>query len=57
MHKEFLAEYVRKMMKHKITFSNKDQQQMAASELCLHSERIHTCLTAAVSTHTEKNTS
>ncbi|KAK7139860.1 hypothetical protein R3I94_012483 [Phoxinus phoxinus] len=47
MHKEFLAEYVRKMMKQKIKLSNKDQQQMAASELCLNSERIHTCLTAA----------
>lgn len=57
MHKEFLAEYVRKMMKQKIKLSNKDEQQMAASELCSNSERIHACLTAAVSTHTEKNTS
>ncbi|XP_067277490.1 tumor necrosis factor alpha-induced protein 2 [Pseudorasbora parva] len=47
MHKEVLAEYVRKMMKQKIKLSNKDQQQMAASELCFNSERIHTCLTAA----------
>ncbi|XP_039528500.1 tumor necrosis factor alpha-induced protein 2 [Pimephales promelas] len=47
MHQEFLAEYVRKMMKQKITLSNKDQQQRAASELCLNSERIHACLTAA----------
>ncbi|XP_051772486.1 tumor necrosis factor alpha-induced protein 2 [Ctenopharyngodon idella] len=47
MHKEFLAEYVRKMMKKKIKISDKVQQQKAASELCLNSERIHTCLTAA----------
>ncbi|ROK15756.1 Tumor necrosis factor alpha-induced protein 2 [Anabarilius grahami] len=47
MHKEFLAEYVRKMMKKKIKLSDKVQQQRAASELCLNSERIHTCLTAA----------
>lgn len=47
MHKEFLAEYVRKMMKQKIKLSNKDEQQMAASELCSNSERIHACLTAA----------
>lgn len=53
MHKEFLAEYVRKMMKKKIKISDKVQQQKAASELCLNSERIHTCLTAAVSAHTK----
>uniref|UniRef100_A0A672QUV4 Tumor necrosis factor alpha-induced protein 2-like n=1 Tax=Sinocyclocheilus grahami TaxID=75366 RepID=A0A672QUV4_SINGR len=47
MHKEFLAEYVRKMMKQKIKLSNKAQQQMAASSLCINSERIHTYFTAA----------
>lgn len=51
MHKEFLAEYVRKMMKQKIKLSNKAQQQMAASSLCINSERIQTYFTAAVSTH------
>ncbi|XP_018972732.2 tumor necrosis factor alpha-induced protein 2 isoform X2 [Cyprinus carpio] len=47
MHKEFLAEYVRKMMKQKIKLSKKAQQQMAASLLCINSERIHTYFTAA----------
>uniref|UniRef100_A0A672N0I1 Tumor necrosis factor alpha-induced protein 2-like n=1 Tax=Sinocyclocheilus grahami TaxID=75366 RepID=A0A672N0I1_SINGR len=47
MHKKFLAEYVRKMMKQKIKLSNKTQQQMAASSLCINSERIHTYFTAA----------
>uniref|UniRef100_A0A8C1VEA9 Tumor necrosis factor, alpha-induced protein 2b n=1 Tax=Cyprinus carpio TaxID=7962 RepID=A0A8C1VEA9_CYPCA len=47
MHKEFLAEYVRKMMKQKIKLSDKTQQQMAASSLCINSERIHTYFTAA----------
>uniref|UniRef100_A0A673L7A5 Tumor necrosis factor, alpha-induced protein 2b n=1 Tax=Sinocyclocheilus rhinocerous TaxID=307959 RepID=A0A673L7A5_9TELE len=47
MHKEFLAEYVRKMMKQKIKLSNKAQQQMAASSLCINSECIHTYFTAA----------
>ncbi|KAF4105542.1 tumor necrosis factor alpha-induced protein 2 [Onychostoma macrolepis] len=47
MHKEFLAEYVRKMMKQKIKLSNKAQQQMAASSLCMNSECIQTYFTAA----------
>uniref|UniRef100_A0A671MRN0 Tumor necrosis factor, alpha-induced protein 2b n=1 Tax=Sinocyclocheilus anshuiensis TaxID=1608454 RepID=A0A671MRN0_9TELE len=47
MHKEFLAEYVRKMMKQKIKLSNKAQQQMAASSLCINSECIHTYFIAA----------
>lgn len=47
LHKEFLAEYVRKMMKQKIKLSNKVQQQVAASALCINSERIHTFLTSA----------
>ncbi|XP_050981287.1 tumor necrosis factor alpha-induced protein 2 [Labeo rohita] len=47
MHKEFLAEYVRKMMKHKIKLSDKAQQHMAASSLCLNSERMHTYFTDA----------
>ncbi|KAL1263309.1 hypothetical protein QQF64_006048 [Cirrhinus molitorella] len=47
MHKEFLAEYVRKMMKRKIKLSNKEQQQMAASLLCINSERMHTYFTEA----------
>lgn len=54
MHKEFLTEYVRKMMKQKIKLSNKAQQQMAASSLCINSECIHTYFTAAVSTHVLK---
>lgn len=47
IHKEFLAEYIRKMMKQKIKLSNKEQQQLAASALCFNSERIHTFLTSA----------
>ncbi|XP_026134777.1 tumor necrosis factor alpha-induced protein 2-like [Carassius auratus] len=47
MHKAFLAEFVRKMMKQKIKLSDKTQQQMAASSLCINSERIHTYFTAA----------
>ncbi|XP_052428446.1 tumor necrosis factor alpha-induced protein 2 [Carassius gibelio] len=47
MHKEFLTEYVRKMMKQKVKLSKKAQQQMAASLLCINSEHIHTYFTAA----------
>ncbi|XP_056326863.1 tumor necrosis factor alpha-induced protein 2 [Danio aesculapii] len=47
IHKEFLAEYIRKMMKQKIKLSNKVQQQAAASALCFNSECIHAFLTSA----------
>ncbi|KAA0717711.1 HBV XAg-transactivated protein 7 [Triplophysa tibetana] len=47
LHKEFLAEYVRKMMKNKIRFADKEKQEKAAEAVCKNSNKIHTCLTAA----------
>lgn len=51
LHKEFLAEYIRKMMKNKIRFADKEKQEKAADAVCKNSDSIHTCLTAAVSAH------
>lgn len=51
LHKEFLAEYVRKMMKNKIRFADKEKQEKAAEAVCKNSNSIHTRLTAAVSAH------
>ncbi|XP_052007444.1 tumor necrosis factor alpha-induced protein 2 [Xyrauchen texanus] len=47
LHKEFLAEYVRRMMKQKIRLADKEKQQKAAARLCKDSESIHACMTAA----------
>ncbi|KAI7806030.1 tumor necrosis factor alpha-induced protein 2 [Triplophysa rosa] len=47
LHKEFLAEYVRKMMKNKIRFADKEKQEKAAEAVCKNSDSIHTRLTAA----------
>ncbi|TRY68152.1 hypothetical protein DNTS_030031 [Danionella cerebrum] len=47
MHKEFLAEYVRKLMKQKIKLFNESQHQMVASGLCRNSENIHGFFTSA----------
>ncbi|XP_065153338.1 tumor necrosis factor alpha-induced protein 2 [Paramisgurnus dabryanus] len=47
LHKEFLAEYVRKMMKNKIRFADQEKQQKASEALCQNNDSIHTRLTAA----------
>lgn len=51
LHKEVLAEYVRKMMKNKIRFADIEKQAKAAEAVCKNSDSIHTCLTTAVSAH------
>lgn len=51
LHKELLAEYVRKMMKNKIRFADKEKQEKAAEAVCKNSDSIHTRLTTAVSAH------
>ncbi|XP_056617243.1 tumor necrosis factor alpha-induced protein 2 isoform X2 [Triplophysa dalaica] len=46
LHKGFLAEYVRKMMKNKIRFADKEKQEKAAEAVCKNSDSIHARLTA-----------